>query len=420
MGTGNDNNTWGNNANISDFEILEDAIANVFSSAATSGTVDLSGTPPPAGPSQARFWQLLFTGSLTANLTVKVPNLTKEWLINNACPLNGFLVQMQTPSGTLVTIPQGWNRVWCDGVNHINVWPQGLIQNQMLTGSAAVPPYSFALETNSGWYRSGVGDLRCSIVGADILQILSTGINLVGTNSIFFNGTKFNQAAIVPSGSEMPFAGILAPTGWYFEDGTAYSRTTDATLFAAISVGLTGNTHGNTTIDGLVTDLRNLGLEGAFIEGTGISLGTTIVSINSASSLTVSTTIAGTNTGVSLRILPLGQGDGSTTFNIPDRSGIVLAARDNMNGTAAGRLTLAQTQGILGTKLGNGVVGGNIGGEQGHVQTPTEMANHGHGTTELAHTHNTTADDNASISGGVNGRNTRSVAPVHNSSPGRP
>src|SRR5258708_1051479 len=131
MGTGNDNNTWGNNANTSDFQIFEDAIANIFTSSAVSGTVDLSGTPPPAGPSQARFWQLKFTASLAGILTVQVPNLTKEWVVNNACTLNGFSLQMKTPSGSAVTIPQGWWRVWCDGSNVINVWPQGQLQNQM-------------------------------------------------------------------------------------------------------------------------------------------------------------------------------------------------------------------------------------------------------------------------------------------------
>ncbi len=337
MGTGNDNNTWGNNANTSDFQIFEDAIANIFTSSAVSGTVDLSGTPPPAGPSQARFWQLKFTASLAGILTVQVPNLTKEWVVNNACTLNGFSLQMKTPSGSAVTIPQGWWRVWCDGSNVINVWPQGQLQNQMPAANATGPSYSFAAEANSGFYRALATDLRVAVAGLDIFSFTPFGVNIIGNNKL-------------------------------------------------ITVATTGNTHGNTTIDNLPTDLRGLGLEGAFVEITGASLGTTIVSINSASSMTVSGTIAGTNTGAALRILPWGQGDGSTTFNIPDRRGIVLAGRDNMGGTAKGNLTLAQSQGILGTKLNA------TGGEQGHAQTLAEAPTgqftfnfndpgHGHATT---------------------------------------
>ena len=61
--------------------------------------------------------------------------------------------------------------------------------------------------------------------------------------------------------------------------------------------------------------------------------------------------VSGSNSSMSLSILPWGQGDGSTTFNIRDGRGVTLAGRDNMGGTAKGLLTLAQSQGILGTKL---------------------------------------------------------------------
>lgn len=49
-----------------------------------------------------------------------------------------------------------------------------------------------------------------------------------------------------------------------------------------------------------------------------------------------------------------GTGDGSTTFNLPDLRGRVRAGRDDMGGTAAGRLTNALTgnPGLDGTSLG--------------------------------------------------------------------
>lgn len=48
-----------------------------------------------------------------------------------------------------------------------------------------------------------------------------------------------------------------------------------------------------------------------------------------------------------------GVGDGSTTFNLPDKSGRVSFAADNLSGTPAGRLTKATTDGIDGTAIGN-------------------------------------------------------------------
>jgi microcystin-dependent protein len=60
-----------------------------------------------------------------------------------------------------------------------------------------------------------------------------------------------------------------------------------------------------------------------------------------------------------------GVGDGSTTFNLPDLRGRVIAALDNMGGTDAGRLNLANT---LGTTTGS----------QTHTLTTAEMPSHSH------------------------------------------
>src|SRR6266700_3504463 len=84
MGTGNDNNTWGSNANAQVFQIFEDAIAGMLSSSVSGGTLDLSASPPPSAPSQARHAILNFSGALASTQTVIVPNLTKLWTVWNA------------------------------------------------------------------------------------------------------------------------------------------------------------------------------------------------------------------------------------------------------------------------------------------------------------------------------------------------
>ena len=107
MGIGGDNNTWGTNLNNSVFQIFEDSIANTLTVAASGGqlgpsnTLDLSSTPPPAGPSAARYARLVFSGAITANQIVKVPNATKWWFVHNNTTGN-FTVSMQTPSGSPV------------------------------------------------------------------------------------------------------------------------------------------------------------------------------------------------------------------------------------------------------------------------------------------------------------------------------
>jgi microcystin-dependent protein len=108
MGTGNDNNNWGDLANASIFQIFEDAIANVLpgpTGMVTGGTLDLSTNAPPAGPSQARYMHLRFTGALGSNQTIIVPNRNKLWLVSNATsgPHSLFI---QVAGGNIIQVPQ--------------------------------------------------------------------------------------------------------------------------------------------------------------------------------------------------------------------------------------------------------------------------------------------------------------------------
>jgi microcystin-dependent protein len=114
--TGNNNNNWGVLLDAG-LQVVDDAIAGQYVSSSTGGTVDLSGAPPPAGPSQARFAILTFNGALTANLTVILPNLTKIWLIQNVTG-GAFSLLVKTPSGTATQIPQGTAKwAYCNGAN---------------------------------------------------------------------------------------------------------------------------------------------------------------------------------------------------------------------------------------------------------------------------------------------------------------
>lgn len=66
-----------------------------------------------------------------------------------------------------------------------------------------------------------------------------------------------------------------------------------------------------------------------------------------------------------------GSGDGSTTFNLPDLRGRVIAGQDDMGGTSANRLT-NQTGGLDGDTLGA------TGGSETHTLTIAQMPLHGH------------------------------------------
>jgi hypothetical protein len=108
-------------------------------------------------------------------------------------------------------------------------------------------------------------------------------------------------------------AGVALPTGW--------PRTTYANLFAAVTATLTGHIFiGSSSISARSPALSAKASKA--VEGAGIPTSTTVVSITS-------TTIVISQNAASLRICPWGNGDGSTTFNVPDRRYRTLVGRDN-------------------------------------------------------------------------------------------
>jgi microcystin-dependent protein len=71
-----------------------------------------------------------------------------------------------------------------------------------------------------------------------------------------------------------------------------------------------------------------------------------------------------------------GAGNGSTTFNVPDLRGRVIAGLDNMGGTPASRLTTFSATTV-----------GAAGGADKHTLTTGELAVHNHGVTDPGHGH---------------------------------
>lgn len=87
-----------------------------------------------------------------------------------------------------------------------------------------------------------------------------------------------------------------------------------------------------------------------------------------------------------------GVGDGSTTFNVPDLRGRVIAGKDDMGGASANRLT-DQTGGLDGDVLGD------TGGSETHTLTEAQLASHTHTVTTSPHSHTTTLGRHSTDSG---------------------
>lgn len=210
------------------------------------------------------------------------------------------------------------------------------------------------------------------------------------TNKTFDNTSP---TAFFYPGFIQPYAMRTPPTGWLSCDGSNVSRTTYASLFATLAANLgaftvtiaapavvtltahglsTGDQIYLTTAGALPTGLTANTLY--YVIRTGANTFNLATSrANAYASTTITTT--GSQSGIhTLWDCPYGLGDGSTTFTLPDFRGRILAGLDTTSGTAASRLTLAQTQGVYGNI-------GASGGAQSHQLTTAELASHNHGAT---------------------------------------
>lgn len=119
-------------------------------------------------------------------------------------------------------------------------------QIKAANGTALAPSYSWGTDLNCGIYRIAADNIGVSCNGAKVLDISATGLDVTG--SISQNG-----GALLPAGVILPYGGSSAPTGYLLCYGQAVSRSTYATLYAAIGTAY-GAGDSSTTFN--VPDLR--------------------------------------------------------------------------------------------------------------------------------------------------------------------
>lgn len=189
---------------------------------------------------------------------------------------------------------------------------------------------------------------------------IATNLNTPGSDNTWAQISAGAQG--VQTGSMIEFAGATAPAGYLLCAGAAVSRSTYAALKTAITQVQTGVTTSTlTSVTGL-TDTSQFYI-GMKIEGTGIQSGTTIATIPSGTAITMS--LPATASGsVPITFFNWGNGNGTTTFNVPD-----MRRRVAMGSGGSPTATI-------------GAVLGQTGGEEGHVQQTSEVGVHTHTHTE--------------------------------------
>lgn len=254
------------------------------------------------------------------------------------------------------------------------------------TNTVAVPTVSF----------NGGAAVNVTLTGGAALgagQIPRDGIyKYDGTRLILINPI----VGTLPSGASIDYMGTVIPSGFLAEDGSNQLRATFANLFAAlvrtavatITIAnpgvVTWNAHGLSN-----SDVVKFSTSGAL--PTGLTAGTTYFVVSAAANTfslaateggaAINTT--GAQSGVHTAIhAPHGDGDGSTTFTLPDSR----------------RRTLIGRGGTPSATIGAGL--GATGGEEAHTLTLAEIPN---ATGAIATLLNSTTGSGVFSTGGVAG-----------------
>lgn len=210
-----------------------------------------------------------------------------------------------------------------------------------------------------------------TLTGADLHE--PKGVSGAASGTVYIaNGSGSGSWGSIAT--SLNFTGMIAdfvtptaPTGWLECTGAAVSRTTYSDLFTVQTIQQSGTrTSGSAVITGLssTTNIKS----GYKVGGTGITNGSTVVSVDSGSQITISAnaTSSGTSTVI---VSPWGLGDGSTTFNLPDA-------------TTSGKFRRSRTSSVV---IGTSQTSQNV--SHTHTGTTDAGSAHTHGITDPQHTH---------------------------------
>lgn len=297
-----------------------------------------------------------------------LPNAVTQYFDNNGNPLSSGTVDFYIPNTTTR------KTTWQDAAETI---PNA---NPVVLNAAGR-----AIIYGDGIYRQILKDRN----GNTIWDAVTSGFGSGGA-TLFGDGTAV--------GTVLPWSGITAPTHYAFAYGQELSRVTYLSLYTAITLNANANcTSGSAVLSG-ISDTTQIPI-GAPVEATCVAAGST-VSSKTSSSVTLNN-MASVTVSVTAKFFPYGNGNGTTTFNVPDLRGRALAGRDNMGGTAATRLTSTYFA-IPGTGATGGLQSSTLITGNLPAYTPTGT----NAITDPGHTHTVTAYNSSSsntLTAGGNG-----------------
>jgi len=130
-----------------------------------------------------------YTGTLSGNVTVTVPQTVQVYYITNQTNGTGagYTITFTTGAGGgTATVPAGQQVILlCDSVNLLNASTiaAGATTVSLVSGSVGAPALNFASESSTGIYRSATAELAMAILGVNLFTLSSSGLTISGTGT---------------------------------------------------------------------------------------------------------------------------------------------------------------------------------------------------------------------------------------------
>jgi hypothetical protein len=131
-----------------------------------------------------------YTGTLSGNVTVELPQTIQVYYITNQTDGTGAGYQITftttAAGGATATVPAGQQVILlCDSVNLLNASTiaAGAVNISVVDGTVGAPSINFATETSTGIYRPGSGEWAVAILASQVLKLSATGLTITGTGT---------------------------------------------------------------------------------------------------------------------------------------------------------------------------------------------------------------------------------------------
>jgi microcystin-dependent protein len=435
--TGEQQGTWGSTTNTNLGTLLEEAIGGYISVTVTDGA-DTTLTTNNGSADQSRNMVINLTGALTGTRNVICPAIEKLYVVKNATTGSQSVV-FKVSGQTGVTIPNGSTYfLYVDGTDARQITGSMAAQNAnavSITGgsisgatvsNSSLSNVSVVANASSLSVRDSDGSNTLSIaVGSNLTSntvlTLTTGATSNRTLDISASNVTISTAgaALIDDADASAQRTTLGLGTISTQNANAVSITGGSIAGItdlALADGGTGASLADPNANAVLGWNDTANVMGFFTAGTGITINATSNTISSTvtSDIPVASVIpyAGTSaptgwllcfgqavsraTYASLFAVvstTYGVGDGSTTFNLPDLRGRVVAGEDDMGGTSANRLT-NQSGGVDGDVLGA------AGGSETHTLTTAQLAAHTHQLLGLNNTSGSARTTIASVTTG--------------------